>query len=173
MGHHINAIARKTGTLEVPPIKQALGYEYCQDKFERAGLTRQVSGLIRPPRVAECPIQMEAELMGFTEMMKDLPDRSGIILALEVKILRTHVRHDIRLAGHANRIDPDRWRPMIMSFQELYGLAPSKVTKSKLASIDEESYRPLTRSQVVNQGGDMDRVEIEETRDQTKQNNVH
>lgn len=157
MGHYVNAMAKTTGTPEVPPVKVALGYEYCKDKFQRAGLTAQKSDFVRAPRIAECPVQMEAELMGFTQMMQDLPDRTGFIMGLEVKILRTHVRHDLRLAGHANRIDPDRWRPMIMSFQELYGLAPSKVTDSKLASIDEEVYRPLTQS-VVKQGGDMDLV---------------
>jgi flavin reductase (DIM6/NTAB) family NADH-FMN oxidoreductase RutF len=34
MGPHINAIARTTGTPDIPPAKQMLGYEYCKDKFE-------------------------------------------------------------------------------------------------------------------------------------------
>jgi hypothetical protein len=76
--------------------------------------------------------------MNSTELMQDLPDRKGLVLALEVNVLRT---------GHANRIDPDRWRPMIMSFQEMYGLAPTKSTVSRLATIDEEKYRFLTGDQ--------------------------
>jgi hypothetical protein len=105
---------------------------------------------------------MEAELINSVELMHDLPDRREALLSIEVKILRTQVRNDLRLPGHANRIDPDRWRPMIMSFQELYGLAP-KSTQSKLATIDEERYRTLTRSDVVKQGGDMDLVNREES----------
>ncbi|KUL85642.1 hypothetical protein ZTR_08855 [Talaromyces verruculosus] len=162
MGHYINSLAKTTGSAVVPPRKQGLGYEFCKDKFARSGLTQQPSDLVRPPRIAECPVQMEAEMMNSMKLMHDLPDRKGAVLAIEVKILRTHVRNDLRLPGHANRIDPDRWRPMIMSFQELYGLGP-KSTESKLATIDEERYRMLTRSDVVKQGGDMDLGNSEES----------
>lgn len=65
-------------------------------------------------------------------------------LALEVRVLRTHVHEEIRMVGHANRIDPDKWRPMIMSFQQLYGLAPKMVAPSVLANIGEEAYRPFS-----------------------------
>lgn len=147
MGSSINAIARTTGTSEIPPGKQTLGYEYCKDKFERSELSSQRSDLVRPPRIAECPVQMESELVNITELMQDDLDCKGIILALEVKVLRTHVRNDLRMAGYTNRIDPDRWRPMIMSFQEMYGLAPGKSTLSRLATIDEEKYRFLTGNQ--------------------------
>jgi len=43
--------------------------------------------------------------------------------------------------GTANRIDPDKWRPLIMSFQEFYGLAPGKAHASMLGEIPEELYR--------------------------------
>ncbi|KAF2659524.1 hypothetical protein K491DRAFT_650923 [Lophiostoma macrostomum CBS 122681] len=158
MVHYINPITKTTGTPVVPQLKQDLGYEYCSDKFRLSGLTRQASDLVPPPRIAECPVQMEAELTNSMEMMQDLPDRKGALVAIEVKILRTHVRNDLRMAGHANRIDPDRWRPLIMSFQEFYGLAPRKADSSELGTIKEENYRVLTRSDVVKQGGDMDKV---------------
>ncbi|KAF2463691.1 uncharacterized protein BDR25DRAFT_245063 [Lindgomyces ingoldianus] len=163
MVHYINPIAKTTGSPDVPPVKQMLGYDYCNDKFRLSGLTQQASDFVQPPRIAECPVQMEVELMNKMELMQDLPDRKGILLAIEVKVLRTHVRNDLRLAGHANRIDPDCWRPMIMSFQEFYGLASKKVTESNLATIDEEKYRIITRSDVVKQGGDMDRWNSRET----------
>lgn len=46
----------------------------------------------------------------------------------------------ILIAGQANRIDPDKWRPLITSFQEFYGLGP-KIHPSKLGEIPEEMYR--------------------------------
>jgi flavin reductase (DIM6/NTAB) family NADH-FMN oxidoreductase RutF len=95
------------------------------------------------PRIAECPVQMEAELVNCTELMQEVPEGKRFILAIEVKVVRTHIHEDLRLEGHLNRIDPDRWRPLIMSFQELYGLAPKKTRPSKLATIDEEKYRSL------------------------------
>ncbi|KAK7957797.1 hypothetical protein PG988_012645 [Apiospora saccharicola] len=161
MGSYINAIAKTTGTPAVPPLKQALGYEYCRDKFARSGLTPQPSDLVRSPRITECPVQMEADVMGTTELMQDDSDRAGLILAIEVKIVRTHVLDELRLPGHKNRIDPDRWRPMIMCFQELYGLAPKK-TASTLASIDEEKYRGLTQSDPVASVGILDNIETKE-----------
>ncbi|KAF9773461.1 hypothetical protein IL306_008702 [Fusarium sp. DS 682] len=160
MAHYINPIAKTTGTPDVPLGKKNRGYKHCKDKFGLSGLTQQVSDLVQPPRITECPVQMEAEFMNSMELMQDLPDRKGVLLAIEVKILRTHVRNDLRLAGHANRIDPDRWKPLIMSFQNFYGLTPSKVAESNLATIDEEEYRGLTRSDVVKQGGDMDRINV-------------
>jgi len=48
----------------------------------------------------------------------------------------------VRLPGHRNRIDRDRWRPLlIMSFQQFYGLG-DRVQPSTLAGNPEEAYRP-------------------------------
>lgn len=148
MGRAINALAKTTGTAGVSNateedgllfFKRMMGYKYVQDKFGHTGLTPIQSKQIKPPRVAECPVQMEAELMGVHEMMQDVG--GGNFLALEVKILQTHIHANIQMEGYANRIDPDKWRPMIMSFQEFYGLAGNKATASALADIDEEAYR--------------------------------
>ena len=135
MGDAVNALARTTGTETIPPFKQGLGYRYVKDKFGAARLTPQAAELVRPVRIRECPVQMEAELVGVHEM------GGGLGLAMEVKILRTHVEDELRLAGYENRMDPDKWHPMVMSFQHLYGLAPTKVTTSMLAEINEESYK--------------------------------
>lgn len=59
--------------------------------------------------------------------------------------------------------DVDKWRPVIMRFQDLYGLAPKKVVPSRLARIKKEIHRVLTRSDVKLQRGNMDiRVAVEE-----------
>lgn len=158
-----NDLTRTTGTKDVPAIKVNLGYHYVKDKFGVSALTALPSDLVKPPCIQECPVQMEAELTDAHEMMKELPDRAGAIIALEVKILRVHVDEDLRLAGHQNRIDAHKWRPMIMSFQDMYGLANRKAVPSRLARIKEEIYRVLTRSDVKRQGGDMDLVATSET----------
>jgi hypothetical protein len=36
--------------------------------------------------------------------------------------------------GNTNRIDPDRWRPLIMSFGQFYGRADRKLHLSELNS---------------------------------------
>lgn len=159
MTANINLLARTTGSNPVPEWKASVGYKYVKDKFAKAKLTPQASDLVSPPRIFECPVQMEAELTDSHEMMRDLPDRKGIIMALEVKILRVHVEESIRLKGHANRIDTDKWHPTIMVFQEYYGMGTQRLQESTLAKIDEKNYRVLTRSDVVAQGADTDKTE--------------
>lgn len=62
--------------------------------------------------------------------MKDGPfELKGFFSAIEVRVLQTHVQDKLRLAGHMNRVDPDKWKPMIMSFQKLYGLKDGKLSK--------------------------------------------
>lgn len=144
----VNALAKTTGTAGVldstedEPLlffKRMNGYKYVHDKFGHADLTPVQSELIRPARVAECPAQMEAELMDVHGLMQDAGPTN--FLALEVKILRTHIHANIQMEGHANRINPDKWRPMIMSFQELYGLSGNKLAASTLAGITEDAYQ--------------------------------
>ncbi len=146
----INRISMVTGSNPVPPGKTLRGYRHHADKFGIAGLTPVASEIVSAPRVLECPIQLEAELVRVNPMMSDVYDYSqhersaectleGIV-ALEVRIKRVHVALEILMKGRKNRIDPDLWRPVIMSFCRYYGLGPELVV-SKLAEIPEEQYR--------------------------------
>jgi flavin reductase (DIM6/NTAB) family NADH-FMN oxidoreductase RutF len=152
----INALSVTTGTEKVPPAKVARGYRYVKDKWTWASLTPQSSDFVTPARVKQCPVQMECELVAAHPLMRNMPDLHGGLVALEVRVMRVHVVDELRMEGHANRIDPDSWKPLIMSFQQLYGLRDGKAAKSTLARINEESYRPLTKSNIVKQLGDDD-----------------
>lgn len=144
MLQQVNAIARTTGSDPMPDFKVMLGYRSDNDKFKTAGLTPTASELIQTPRIEECPVQMEAEYFGHYEMMTDLPDEGkGFILAIEVKVLKTYIDEKLKLVGHANRVDPDLWRPMIMSFQYLFGLKDREGKPSTLANVKEELYGGL------------------------------
>jgi hypothetical protein len=44
--------------------------------------------------------------------------------------------------GTENRVDPDKWRPLIMSFCQFYGLG-ERIAYSTLAEIPEAAYRPV------------------------------
>jgi hypothetical protein len=52
---------------------------------------------------------------------------------------RVHADEDI--LAEPDRIDPDAWRPLIMSFQQFYGLSPDRLRPSELARIPEALYR--------------------------------
>jgi flavin reductase (DIM6/NTAB) family NADH-FMN oxidoreductase RutF len=59
---NVDRIARTTGSDPVPDGKRRRGYRHVAEKFTEARLTPVVSELVSPPRVAECPVQMEATL---------------------------------------------------------------------------------------------------------------
>lgn len=138
----VNRLAKTTGSHPVPPGKVAMGYRHEKDKFGVAGLTAVKSDQVAPPRVAECPVALEAVLEETYPLAKSDPVRRDRLVALEVSIVRVHVHDAIRMAGHEDRIDPDLWRPLIMSFCHFYGLGGPKIHPSTLAEIPESAYRP-------------------------------
>ena len=140
----VDRLAKTTGSDPVPPHKMAMGYRHERDKFACAGLTPDAALDVSPPRVRECPIQLEARLAGVHPLAAHIAADAGKLVAIEVTIVRVHVHDDVRLAGHPNRVDPDRWRPLMMSFQQFHGLGP-RVHPSRLAEIDEEIYRPMSK----------------------------
>ncbi len=137
----VDRLARLSGSNPLPPHKRAMGYRYEKDKFGVAGLTPIDSSRVEPPRVAECPVQLEARLVDSHPVAANDPVRRGHLTALEVQILEVHVGEEILLADHHDRIDPTLWRPLIMSFCEFFGLGP-KLHPSRLAEIPESAYRP-------------------------------
>ena len=141
----VDRLARLTGSNPVPPHKVAMGYRYEPDKLGVADLTPQKSEVVAPPRIHECPVQLEAVLEQAHPIAENDPARKGNLIALEVRIVRVHVEEKLLLQGHVNRIDPDTWRPLIMSFCQFYGVG-ERVHPSRLAEIPESAYQPRTRA---------------------------
>jgi flavin reductase (DIM6/NTAB) family NADH-FMN oxidoreductase RutF len=135
----VDRLAKTTGTSPVPPDKIGRGFRYEKDKFRVAGLTPEASETVAPPRVFECPVQLEAVLEA--ERGYDVGGiLEGFITTFETRIQRVHVEQSILIDGHANRVDPNKWRPLIFSFQQFYGLGP-QVHPSTLGEIPEALYR--------------------------------
>lgn len=137
----VNRLARLTGAQELPELKQRLGYAYEPRKLEVAGLTPIMSETVAAPRALECPIQLEAVVAARHGVMDDDPQVAGLISAFEVRITRVHVHPSLLMEGYENRIDPAKWRPLIMNFQKLYGVSNVEVVTSRLAEINEKTYR--------------------------------
>lgn len=135
----VDRLALTTGASPVPPSKVARGYVHVADKFARAGLTPVRAHTVLAARAAECPVHLEGTVVAAHAVGGD-DVRPGGVRAVEIRVTRVHVHRDLRLAGHPHRVDPDRWRPLLMSFQQFYGLGP-RVRASTLAGIDEELYR--------------------------------
>jgi flavin reductase (DIM6/NTAB) family NADH-FMN oxidoreductase RutF len=141
MATQVDRIARTTGSDPVPEGKARRGYRYERKKFATAGLTPISSLTVKAPRAMECPVQLEAALEEVHPIAERDPKWRGRSLALHVVIRKVHAATDILADGESDRIDPDKWRPLIFSFQHFYGLAPGKVHPSELAKIPEAAYR--------------------------------
>ena len=138
----VDALALTTGSNPVPAGKKSRGYRFEPNKFEIAGLTRLASETIGASRAAECPVQLEARLHARHDLAKRDARWGGRHTILEVEVTRVHVAEDILRQGKEDHVDPDKWRPLVMSFQNFYGLAPERLQPSTLATIPEHKYRP-------------------------------
>jgi flavin reductase (DIM6/NTAB) family NADH-FMN oxidoreductase RutF len=137
----VNRLARTTGSNPVPESKVRRGYRFVKDKYGIADLTQLPSETVSPPRVLECPIHLESKVEAIHQVAENDQAQRGRVLIFELRVQRVHVEQSILMEGEPNRIDPDKWRPLIMSFQQFYGLEPHAVFDSTLAQIPERLYR--------------------------------
>lgn len=126
----VDRLALTTGSNPVPDYKVKMRFRHESQKFAVAGLTSTPSDLVRPPRVAECPVQLEAVVEQFQPFGN--PDDHSV--AIEVRIVRVHVDDQLLNAEKRHHIDPDKWKPLIMSFLEFYGLG-EQLHPSRLAEV--------------------------------------
>jgi flavin reductase (DIM6/NTAB) family NADH-FMN oxidoreductase RutF len=136
----VDRLALTTGSDPVPERKTRRGYRFEPNKFGVSGFGAMPSETVRAPRVRECPVQLEAVVETVHGLAENDPASRGTTSVLEVRIQRVNVDRSIVMDGEPNRIDPDKWRPLILSFQEFYGLG-EKVHSSRLATIPEALYR--------------------------------
>jgi len=126
----VDRLALTTGKNPVPEYKAKMGFRYVADKFAVAGLSAVSSERVRPPRVAECPVQLEAVI----ENIRPLGSPDDYAAAIEARVVRVHVEESILNTEKRHYIDTDKWKPLIMSFCEFYGIG-EKLYPSKLAEV--------------------------------------
>jgi flavin reductase (DIM6/NTAB) family NADH-FMN oxidoreductase RutF len=112
---HVERLAPLTGAYPVPEAKRAL-YRYEPDKFAAAGLTPVAADLVKPPRVAECALQLEARARALT------PGGAGLFFSVECEVLRVHAADRVVVPG-THHVDPAVWSPLIYNFRHYHGLA--------------------------------------------------
>jgi flavin reductase (DIM6/NTAB) family NADH-FMN oxidoreductase RutF len=131
MVEHVDRLAMTTGKNPVPERKHRWGYSYEPDKFGVAELTPVPSASVEPPRVHECPVQMEGIVHHWRPFGKNVNAN-----VFEIHIEKLHVDETL-LEGDGLRphIDAERWRPLIMSFCRFFDLG-GEVQSSRLAESD-------------------------------------
>ncbi len=140
MAAAVDRLALTTGRNPVPAAKLAKGYRFVRDKFRHAGLTAVQADVISTPLIAECPVQLETSLITGHPLGADKGLSNVRTAVMELKVVRVHIDKKILVDGIPDRIDPDKWRPLMMSFQKFYGLG-EELHPSRLATIREELYR--------------------------------
>src|SRR5215475_1893568 len=86
MWPQVEILAPLTAKNPVPEIK-ARQYHYDREKFQAAALTPLPSELVKPARVQECPVQMEARVRAVYQLGGEKLQGIGGAIAAEVEIL--------------------------------------------------------------------------------------
>jgi flavin reductase (DIM6/NTAB) family NADH-FMN oxidoreductase RutF len=128
---HVDRLALTTARNPVPEKKRHWGYRYEPNKFGVSGLSAIKSESVAPPRVVECPVQMEGIVHDIRPFGKNVSAN-----VFEVHIVKLHVDERLLVEnGSGWHIDPVRWRPLMMSFCRFFGLG-GEVHPSRLAESD-------------------------------------
>lgn len=116
---HIERIAPTTGVQDVPDYKQAQGYTFEGHKFERSGLTSAASETVKPLRVADCPLQLEATLLTQHAMTSVKEDGAMNLTIIETRVQKVHAHASIVIAG-TNHVDSLKWQPLLYVFRHYF-----------------------------------------------------
>lgn len=111
----VERLAPLTGADPVPDAKRAF-YRHEADKFAAAGLSPQSSEIVGPPRVTECPLQLEATVRSLTPAGPE-----GGFRIVECEVVRVHASASVVVPG-TQHIDPAAWSPLIYNFRHYFGL---------------------------------------------------
>ncbi|MEC0370956.1 flavin reductase family protein [Paenibacillus chibensis] len=109
---NVERLAPYTGKDPVPEYKRATGFSYEKEKFKAGGFTPVESLSVKPSRIGECPIQIEAKVNHIR-----VTDAFAIV---ETQALQVHAHPDIVMGE--NHIDPGKWSPLIYNFRHYFGL---------------------------------------------------
>jgi len=128
MWQMVEKLAPLTGKDPVPELKSKQ-FKTEKDKFAAAGFSRTDSETVRPVRIAECPIQMEARVLSIHEMGGEKLAKLGGGHVAIVEILRVHVAEEF-LKDDSDHIDPEKWSPLVYNFRHYFELSDTELGKT-------------------------------------------
>jgi flavin reductase (DIM6/NTAB) family NADH-FMN oxidoreductase RutF len=117
---HVERLAPTTARADVPAAKRAMGYVHEPNKFGRGGLTALAGVGVSAPRVAECPLQLEAELLRLHEPAPTAHGETPDFRIVEVRVTAVHAHADLTRPG-TEHIDVERWKPLLYVFRRYVG----------------------------------------------------
>jgi flavin reductase (DIM6/NTAB) family NADH-FMN oxidoreductase RutF len=132
MWEHVERLAPLTGKNPVPKLKTK-HFHFEKEKFQAAGLTPMGSELVKPARVKECPVHMEARVLALHELRGERLEQLGGGVAAEVKVVRVHVASDLVIKDRY--VDAGKWSPLIYNFRHYFRLAEAELGKTFRAEL--------------------------------------
>ncbi|PEF22238.1 flavin reductase family protein [Bacillus pseudomycoides] len=111
----VEKIAPYTGVEHVPVYKQEMGYTYQKDKFTMAGFTPSDSQSVKPQRIKECPLQIEANVKQIR-----IPEYDPFFAIVETEVVHVHAHEEI--IKEENHIDPQKWSPLFYNFRHYFSI---------------------------------------------------
>jgi flavin reductase (DIM6/NTAB) family NADH-FMN oxidoreductase RutF len=121
----VEKIARTTGRNPVPPDKARIGFTYVADKFSLADLSPIPSHSVGPPRIAECPLQLEAKLLAIhAASATECGSKPATHVIAETRVVRVHAEQRIVVPG-TSYIDTGQWHPLLYVFRHYFGAGPN------------------------------------------------
>lgn len=112
----VEAIALLSGSDPLPPHKEGR-FRSAGDKWTPGGFTAQPSTLVRPPRIAECAIQCEAEVQAIHAPAG--PDGEDFRI-VEVYVRAIHADRAV-VDTRTGHVDTGAWSPALYVFREYFG----------------------------------------------------
>lgn len=113
---NVESLAPYTGKNPVPEFKKKAGFEYGKDKYAISGLSPIESETVKPSRIMECPLQIEAAVKTIR-----IPEHTPDFAIVETKALQIHAHKEIIIGE--NHIDPNKWSPIIYNFRHYFSLS--------------------------------------------------
>jgi flavin reductase (DIM6/NTAB) family NADH-FMN oxidoreductase RutF len=121
MHRGVERIAPTTGRPSVPPWKQATGYRHEADKFSLGGWRAVPSHTVKPPRIMECPLQLEARvLLQVDRALEAWRDSAGGYAIIELEVLHVHAHDNVTVPG-TQHVNPQRYKPLFYLFRHYVG----------------------------------------------------
>ncbi len=112
---NVEKLASYTGKNPVPEYKKNNGFTFEKEKYDVSSLTPALSKTVKPTRIIECPIQIEARVHHIR-----IPDYSSDFAIVETQAIHVHAHKEIIMGE--NHIDPNKWSPLIYNFRHYFGL---------------------------------------------------
>jgi flavin reductase (DIM6/NTAB) family NADH-FMN oxidoreductase RutF len=112
---NVEQLAPYTGKNPVPDYKRQNGFTYRKEKYDISKLTPIESKTVKPTRILECPIQIEARVKHIR-----IPDYSPNFAIVETQTVHVHAHTEIII--EEDHIDPNKWSPLIYNFRHYFGL---------------------------------------------------